>query len=102
MIIYIIHPFMIVVIRLFAKLLHLQSLLVENSLVHYIAVCFASVVFAVVITALLSRLKPKKAKHTADTDRAYLEIKQYLCKDGDPVCSEIAGGEIAEIRGRAV
>lgn len=74
LIIYIIHPFMIVVIRLFAKLLHLQSLLVENSLVHYIAVCFASVVFAVVITALLSRLKPKKAKHTADTDRAYLEI----------------------------
>ena len=74
LIIYIIHPFMIVVIRLFAKLLHLQSLLVENSLVHYIAVCFASVVFAVVITALLSSLKPKKAKHTADTDRAYLEI----------------------------
>ena len=74
LIIYTIHPFMIVVIRLFAKLLHLQSLLVENSLVHYIAVCFASVVFAVVITALLSRLKPKKAKHTADTDRAYLEI----------------------------
>lgn len=74
LIIYIIHPFMIVVIRLFAKLLHLQSLLVENSLVHYIAVCFAAVVFAVVITALLSRLKPKKAKHTADTDRAYLEI----------------------------
>lgn len=74
LIIYIIHPFMIVVIRLFAKLLHLQSLLVENNLVHYIAVCFASVVFAVVITALLSRLKPKKAKHTADTDRAYLEI----------------------------
>lgn len=65
---------MIVVIRLFAKLLHLQSLLVENSLVHYIAVCFASVVLAVVITALLSSLKPKKAKHTADTDRAYLEI----------------------------
>lgn len=74
LIIYIIHPFMIVVIRLFAKLLHLQSLLVENSLVHYIAVCFASVVLAVVITALLSSLKPKKAKHTADTDRAYLEI----------------------------
>ena len=74
LIIYIIHPFMIVVIRLFAKLLHLQSLLVENSLVHYIAVCFAAVVIAVVITALLSRLKPKKAKHTADTDRAYLEI----------------------------
>ena len=77
MIIYIIHPFMIVVIRLFAKLLHLQSLLVENSLVHYIAVCFAAVVFAVVITALLSRLKPKKAKHTADTDRAYLECKHF-------------------------
>ena len=74
LIIYIIHPFMIVVIRLFAKLLHLQSLLVENSLVHYIAVCLTSVVFSVVLTAMWNKYKPKKAKHTADTDRAYLEI----------------------------
>lgn len=74
LIIYIIHPMMIVVIRLFSKLLHLQKLFVENSIVHYFAVCLTSVVFSVVLTAMWNRYKPKKAKHTADTDRAYLEI----------------------------
>lgn len=71
---YIIHPFMIVVIRLFARLLHLQSLLVENSFIHYIAVCFTSVVFGLVLTVLWDKYKPRKAKHIIATDRAYLEI----------------------------
>ncbi len=74
LIIYIIHPMMIVVIRLFSKLLHLQNLLVENSIVHYFTVCLTSVVFSVVLTAMWNKYKPKKVKHTADTDRAYLEI----------------------------
>lgn len=74
LIIYIIHPMMIVVIRLFSKLLHIQKLFVENSIVHYFAVCLTSVVFSVVLTAKWNKYKPKKAKHTADTDRAYLEI----------------------------
>ena len=74
LIIYIIHPMMIVVIRLFSKLLHLQNLLVENSIVHYFMVCLLSVVFSVVLTAMWNKYKPKKAKRTADTDRAYLEI----------------------------
>lgn len=74
LIIYIIHPMMIVVIRLFSKLLHIQKLFVENSIVHYFAVCLTSVVFSVVLTAMWNKYKPKKAKHTADTDRAYLEI----------------------------
>ena len=74
LIIYIIHPMMIVVIRLFSKLLHIQKLFVENSIVHYFAVCLTSVVFSVVLTARWNKYKPKKAKHTADTDRAYLEI----------------------------
>lgn len=74
LIIYIIHPMMIVVIRLFSKLLHIQKLFVENSIVHYFAVCLTSVVFSVVLTAMWNKYKPKKAKHTANTDRAYLEI----------------------------
>ena len=40
LIIYIIHPLMIVVVRLFSKLVHMQDLLIENSLIHYIVVCF--------------------------------------------------------------
>lgn len=74
LIIYIIHPMMIVVIRLFSKLFHLQSLLVENSIVHYFMVCSTSVVFGAVLTAIWNKYKPKKAKHTTDIDRAYLEI----------------------------
>lgn len=39
LVIYIIHPMMIVLIRPVAKILHLQEVLVGNSLVHYAAVC---------------------------------------------------------------
>lgn len=74
LIIYIIHPMMIVVIRTFSRLLHMQSLLVENSIVHYFMVCLTSVVFSVVLTVLWNKYKSKKAKNSADTDRAYLEI----------------------------
>ena len=74
LIIYIIHPMVIVVIRLFAKVLRLQKLLVENSVVHYLAVCAASVVFGVVVTALWNKYKPKKRKFNADTGRTYLEL----------------------------
>lgn len=73
-VIYIIHPMMIVIIRLFAKLFQLQALLVENRIVHYLMVCLTSVVFGVVLTVLWNKYKPKKAKHNAKTDRAYLEI----------------------------
>lgn len=74
LVIYIIHPMMILVIRLAAKLLHLQSLLIENSVVHYLMVCITSVVFGVVVTALWNQHKLKKVKHNADADRAYIEI----------------------------
>lgn len=70
---YIIHPFVIVMIRLFVKITHLQNLL-ENSLVHYLLVCIASVVIGIVLTAVWSKYKPKKYKHNSATDRAYLEI----------------------------
>ncbi len=74
LIIYIIHPMMVVAIRLFAKLLHLQSLLIENSMIHFLAVSFASVLFALVTTVIWDKYKVKKPKHKADVDRAILEI----------------------------
>lgn len=74
LIIYIIHPFMIVMVRLFARLVHMQDLLIENSLIHYITVCFISVVFAMFMTALWRKLKPEQTKHSVTTERAYLEI----------------------------
>jgi len=74
LIVYIIHPMVIVMIRLCAKLLHLQKVLVENSIIHYLVVCLTSVAFGVVLTALRNKFRPKKEKHPVYTDRAYLEI----------------------------
>lgn len=74
LIIYIIHPMMIVIIRLCAKVLHLQEMLVKNSMIHYLAVCISSAACGVGITVLQNKYRPKNEKHTAQTDRAYLEI----------------------------
>ncbi|MCM1134354.1 MAG: alanine racemase [Clostridium sp.] len=72
--IYIIHPMMIVAVRLFAKLAHLEGLLVENSLAHYLAVCVASVVFGALVAALWDKPAGKRKRRQAETDRAYVEI----------------------------
>lgn len=74
LIIYIIHPMMIVIIRLCAKVLHLQEMLVENSMIHYLAVCILSAAFSVGLTILQNKYRPNRKKHTAHTDRAYIEI----------------------------
>lgn len=74
LIIYIIHPMMIIIVRLFAKLLHMENLLIENSIIHYLMVCIASVVSAVVITVIFSKYKLKKTKHINGIDRGYIEI----------------------------
>lgn len=74
LIIYIIHPMMIVVTRLFAKLFHLQWLLIENSLVHYFVVCLTSVIFSASVMVLWNRYRLPKAKQASGTDRAYMEI----------------------------
>lgn len=62
LIIYIIHPFMIVAVRLFSKLVHMQDLLIENSLIHYIVVCFISVVLPIVISITQGFTSILKAK----------------------------------------
>lgn len=50
LIIYIIHPMMIVVIRMLARLTHTRELLVDNSLVHFLAVSLLSGGFAAVLS----------------------------------------------------
>lgn len=74
LIIYIIHPMMIVIVRVFAKFFHMQNLLIENSIIHYLMVCMASVVFAVVSTVIVSKFKQKQAKNIKGIDRGYIEI----------------------------
>ncbi len=74
LLIYIIHPWAIVIIRLIAKRLHLQEILVGNSMVHSLLVCFASAAFSFGLTLLWMKYKPRKAEHTAHEERAYMEI----------------------------
>lgn len=72
--IYIIHPMIIIIVRLFAKLLHLQTLFIQNSIIHFLMVFIISVIFSIIITIFLNRYKIKNKKYISDTDRAYIEI----------------------------
>lgn len=49
MLIYILHPLAIIGVRGVAKVAGMQSLLVDNSLVHYVAVCLLTVLISVVL-----------------------------------------------------
>lgn len=80
LIIYIIHPLIIVLVRLYAKLSDMQKLLVDNSIVYFIIVCIVSVISGVLILLLMSRymiwkIKHKSQKlHDSGADRAWIEI----------------------------
>jgi len=54
--IYIMHPFFIVIIRLVAKFLHLTSILIDNSLIHYISVSIATFLFAYFLEKIKQKL----------------------------------------------
>lgn len=57
--IYVLHPAFIVVLRGAAKLLHLTALLVDNSLIHFLAVCALSVPAGFLAAAIQAKLSPK-------------------------------------------
>ncbi len=64
---------MIVAVRAAARITHFQKLLVDNSLVHFAAVCAASVLFSLAAAALWERLL-KKQRHRVEAERAYIEL----------------------------
>lgn len=74
LIIYLIHPMLIIAVRLFAKILHLETLFIENNLVHYVSVSLASVVLGVGFTVLWDKFKPRKTRYQVEDERAYVEI----------------------------
>ncbi len=74
LIIYIIHPFVIIIVRFVAKSLHLQHIFIKNSMIHYLTVCFISVICSLILTTMQKKIKPKTEKHDSSMDRAYLEI----------------------------
>lgn len=82
LVIYIIHPMMIVVVRMAAKLLHMQEILVENSLIHYIFVSALSFAAALCFVYLFYPIFPagkdavRQGKTRMGKDRAWIEINQ--------------------------
>ncbi len=71
MLIYLVHPWMIVLIRGFAKVAHLQNILIDNSMIHYLAVGILS--FAVAWFLVITWSTKKKIKPSKDS-RAWVEI----------------------------
>ncbi|MCM1155132.1 MAG: serine racemase VanT catalytic subunit [Roseburia sp.] len=74
--IYIVHPMMIVLVRLLAKVLHLEYLFIENSLLHYLSVCILSLLCGLILCVLQQKghrlYRHKPIEHVPD--RAYVEI----------------------------
>ncbi|NLW78683.1 MAG: serine racemase VanT catalytic subunit [Ruminococcaceae bacterium] len=73
LVVYVIHPWVIVLLRGVATPLGLDTLLVNNSVVHYLAVCIISFAIAIVLVWLKGRLLPGK-KRQAAPKRAWMEI----------------------------
>ncbi len=73
LVLYVIHPMIIVIVRFVAKVLHVQTLFVENSVIHFLAVVVMSISLSMVVVALWRQLGGKKKKQE-DLYRAYIEI----------------------------
>lgn len=71
---YLLHPLLIIAVRLLARLLHLEGLLIENSLLHFLAVCLASTALSFGIAALEKRAGLSAQKRSTDTDRCWIEV----------------------------
>jgi len=75
LIVYIIHPMIIVIVRMFATILRMQTILIENSLIHYVVVSVLSVIASIVILRLYSRLTLRRGKKVQKTmDRSWIEV----------------------------
>lgn len=60
LLIYLLHPLVIILIRGFAKVTHLSAYLVENSLFHYLAVCAGSFAIAFCLTFIQNKIFSKQ------------------------------------------
>ncbi|ROR28719.1 serine/alanine racemase [Mobilisporobacter senegalensis] len=78
LIIYIIHPWMIVLIRGFGKAVNLEKILINNSLVHFLGVSISSFLFAWVMVLIQTKLKKNEPSKTG---RAWAEINLDALKD---------------------
>ena len=74
LLVYLIHPIMILAVRALAKLTRLEWLLIENSAAHYLAVCLASLLFSFAANGIHRKRKPRPERADHRRDRAYIEL----------------------------
>lgn len=74
LLLYLLHPIVILGVRLAAKLCRLEQLLVGNSVIHYLAVCSGSLLCSVLGSALLQKRRTTKKPCDPQRDRAYIEL----------------------------
>ena len=90
LLVYILHPWVIVIVRGAARVVGLWELLVENSVGHYIAVCLGSAAAAAVILLVWSRIRPAKPD---DRGRAWVEVDaDTLRQNAENLRSILPGG----------
>ncbi|MBB6451671.1 serine/alanine racemase [Salirhabdus euzebyi] len=73
LIIYLIHPWMIVLVRGFAKVIHQEQLFINNNFIHYLTVSFLSFLAAWIVTYFLPKGRKRKIDLSPD-NRAWVEI----------------------------
>lgn len=101
--IYLIHPFCIILVRGCAKAVHLERLFVENSMLHYLAVCVLSFAGACMIAAVQSRIPRKmpagmvfggEKEQSFDRGRAWIELsRENLVRNVEALESLLAPGQ---------
>lgn len=98
--IYIIHPLCIVLVRGIAKAVHLERLLVENSLLHYLAVCVVSCAGACMIAAIAEKIAADREVRGEGEPyfvkgRAWMELsRENLAKNVETLQALLAPGQL--------
>lgn len=72
--VYLLHPLFIILVRGFAKVIHLEPILIGNSLVHYIAVCILSCAASAGLSAIPHIPPILRKKQFYFKNRAWIEI----------------------------
>lgn len=73
LLVYLLHPLMIVAVRVAVKLFKIQNPLVHNSLINFALVCITSVL-AGLVPAIFWERRALKKPHCKETERAYIEL----------------------------
>ena len=68
--IYIMHPLFIIVVRGIAKIVHLQDLMIDNSVIHYLLVVISTIIFSICFEFIKEKIKDGRNSKRQSLDRA--------------------------------